>query len=412
MKRKSGSRKRLTEEVELRTTTLRSAETILIARRRAERQLVAAKEALELRSTELQRQREWFAVTLASIGDAVITTDVTGNVTFLNRVAEALTGWPTAEAAGKPLTEVFCIVNEQTHHAVENPVRKVLEAGRIVGLANHTALLARDGTLYAVEDSAAPIRDTDGNVAGVVMVFRDVTQQRRASEALRREREASEEVRNRLAAVVESSDDAIISKTIDGIITTWNQAAERMFGYTAREMIGRPVTTLFPPELIEEEAVILARLRRGERIESYETVRVTKAGRRLDVSLTVSPIRDASGAVIGASKIARDITQRRRADETLREETRILEILNETGRAIAAQLDLQSLVQTVTDAATQLSGAKFGAFFYNVVEDNAESYVLYALSGAPREAFARFGLPRNTAIFEPTFRGVGPLRSD
>jgi two-component system CheB/CheR fusion protein len=123
----------------------------------------------------------------------------------------------------------------------------------------------------------------------------------------------------RLAAIVESSHDAIISKTLEGIIRTWNTAAERLFGYTAEEAVGKPITLLIPPDRLDEEKTILARLSRGERIEHYETVRRAKDGRLIDLSLTISPIRDAQGRIIGASKIARDITERKRADEALRE---------------------------------------------------------------------------------------------
>src|SRR5688500_6765745 len=132
-------------------------------------------------------------------------------------------------------------------------------------------------------------------------------------------RRREEELRGRLAAIVESSDDAIISKTLDGVIRTWNKGAQRIFGYTADEVVGKPVTILMPPERVNEEESILARLRRGERIEHYETVRVRKDGTRLDISLSISPIIDASGAVIGASKIARDITSRKRMEAALRE---------------------------------------------------------------------------------------------
>jgi PAS domain S-box-containing protein len=155
------------------------------------------------------------------------------------------------------------------------------------------------------------MRDESGAMLGSVMVFRDITERKRA-----------EEDGARLAAIVESSEDAIVSKTLDGIIRSWNQSAERLFGYTAQEAVGRPITLIIPPERIDEERTILERLRRGERIEHFETVRVAKDGRRLDISLTVSPIRDHAGQVVGASKIARDITERKAMENALREADR------------------------------------------------------------------------------------------
>lgn len=255
---------------------------------------------------KLREQREWFEVTLSSIGDAVITTDVQGLVTFMNPVAESMTGWTLTEAKGRRMAEVFNIVSEETGKPAPEPVSLVLATGNVIGLANHTALVDRHGVVRAIEDSAAPIRDPSGKIAGVVIVFHDVTERRRADEA-----------RLRLAAVVESSDDAILTKTLDGIISSWNEGAARMFGYTAEETIGRPVTMLMPPDYVNEEPGILERLRRGERIDHYETVRRRKDGTLLDISLTVSPIRDTSGKIIGASKIARDITERKRAQAAL-----------------------------------------------------------------------------------------------
>ena len=134
---------------------------------------------------ELRQQREWYQVTLSSIGDAVITTDTQGKVTFLNPVAEMMTGWKTDEASGQPLEKVFNIINEETRQPAKNPVDKVLREGIVVGLANHTALIARDGAERSIEDSAAPIRDATGNISGAVMVFHDVTERRRAEKALK-----------------------------------------------------------------------------------------------------------------------------------------------------------------------------------------------------------------------------------
>jgi PAS domain S-box-containing protein len=265
--------------------------------------------------TELKRQQERFRVTLASIGDAVIATDVKGNVTFINPVAERLTGWTAGEAAGQPLQSVFRIINEETRAELETPVTKVLKEGIVVGLANHTVLIARDGVERPIDDSAAPIRIGQHSLDGVVLVFRDVS-----------DRRASELAALRLAAIVEGSDDAIVGKNLDGIVTNWNPGAERLFGYTAQEMIGQPVLKLLPPERHNEETQILARLQRGERIDHFESVRRRKDGSLVDVSITISPIRDREGVIIGASKIARDISVLRLAQDKLRNHAYELEL--------------------------------------------------------------------------------------
>src|ERR1700722_5264049 len=131
--------------------------------------------------------------------------------------------------------------------------------------------------------------------------------------------EQLERARAHLAAIIASSEDAIISKTLDGIVTSWNIGAQRLFGFTAQQMIGQPITRIIPDELQHEEALILSKLRRGERIERYETIRLHSDGQRLEISLTVSPVRDVSGKIVGAAKIAHDITARRRAERTLEE---------------------------------------------------------------------------------------------
>ena len=251
---------------------------------------------------------ERFQVTLNSIGDAVIATDLEGRVTFMNAVAERLTGWKQCDAQGLPLEQPFNITDEFTGNPMENPVSQVLREGNVIGLANHAVLTAVDGTKRPIEDSAAPIRDVAGRLLGIVLVFRDVSRQREAEIA-----------KARLAAIVEGSDDAIIGKDLRGIVTSWNQGAERIFGYSAREMINQPITRIIPAERQDEERQILSRLKRGERIDHFETVRVTKDGRYLDISLTVSPIKDSYGQIIGASKIARDVTDRKAFERALRD---------------------------------------------------------------------------------------------
>jgi PAS domain S-box-containing protein len=300
-----------------------------------------ARQAAEAAAEEARRERERLRVTLASIGDAVIATDAAGRVTFLNPVAEGLTGWGAAEAEGQPLERVFPIINEETRRPVENPVVKALREKSVVALANHTALVARGGAEVPIEDSAAPIRGTDGSISGVVMVFRDVTEARRAAEA-----------RLHLAAIVNSSDDAIIGKDLDGIVRSWNPAAERLYGYTAEEIVGQPLARLVPPEHPDELPTLMARLRRGERIEHYETERVRKDGSRVAVSLTISPIRDAEGRVVGASKIARDVTEVRRAAETRR---LLAAIVESSDDAIIGE-GLDGIVRSWNAAAERLYG--------------------------------------------------------
>jgi PAS domain S-box-containing protein len=165
-----------------------------------------------------------------------------------------------------------------------------------------------DGSRRIALAHATPLRNRSGRVIGAVNVLVDITESRRAELA-----------QSQLAAIVESTSDAIVSKDLDGRITSWNAGAERLFGYTADEMIGAPILRLIPPERHEEERDILARIRRGEWIEHFETVRITKGGRRIDVSLTISPVRDAAGRIVGASKAARDITAQKQAAEALRD---------------------------------------------------------------------------------------------
>ena len=259
-------------------------------------------------SQQMHLEKERLQATLTSIGDAVIVTDMSGYVQFLNPVAQALTCWKQEEAKGKPVESVFDIVDDGTHRRIEAPVSRVLREGITLNLPDHAVLIRRDGGRIAIDDSAAPIRNQDGSISGVILVFRDVSGIR-----------AVDKIRAKLAAIVEGSEDAIIGKDLDGTITSWNRGAETVFGYLQQEAVGRPITMLIPPERLGEEADILARIRRGERVQHFETVRINKSHKLVPVSLSISPIYDTEGHVIGASKIARDITAQKKAEHDLKE---------------------------------------------------------------------------------------------
>jgi PAS domain S-box-containing protein len=241
---------------------------------------------------------------LEALPVAVYTTDADGRITFYNDAAAELWGhrpelgtsqwcgsWRLYWPDGRLLPHDEC------------PMAVALKEGRPV--RGIEAIAERpDGTRVRFRPYPTPLHDGAGRLVGAINLLMDVGEREEVAVDLAR-----------LAAIVASSDDAIVSKTLDGTITSWNEGATRIFGYEASEMIGRPITSFIPPELHAEEKQILARLRRGERIRHYETVRVAKDGHRVDVSLTVSPLRDSSGKVIGASKVGRDITERKQAEK-------------------------------------------------------------------------------------------------
>ena len=262
----------------------------------------------------LHEQREWLRVTLSSIGDAVITTDTKGSITYLNPVAVSLTGWTQEEAAGIPLELVFKIINEETRQTVENPATRALREGLVMGLANHTLLIAKDGTERAIDDSAAPIRNANGEVAGVVLVFRDVTDRREAERALRESEE-------RFRLLVEGAEDyAIFMLDPKGNITSWNPGAERIKGYSAEEIIGQHFSCFYPPEKVEagypdQELEVAAAKGRFE----DEGWRLRKDGSRFWANVIITALRDERGKLKGFSKITRDRTEDLRKDSQIRD---------------------------------------------------------------------------------------------
>jgi len=250
-----------------------------------------------------RKRAEEYSQQLASIvessDDAIISKDLDGIITSWNRGAARLFGYSADEVIGRPVTILIPPSHENEEPEILNRIRRGEKIGHYETVRRH-----KDGTLIDISLTVSPLRNSENKIIGASKIARNITDRRHA-----------EQMGQRLAAIVESSDDAIVAKDLNGIITSWNQGAERLFGYTADEVIGKPVLILIPAELQDEEPQILARIRLGERIDHYETVRRRKDGSLVDISLTVSPVRDLSGAIIGASKVARDITGRRRALE-------------------------------------------------------------------------------------------------
>jgi PAS domain S-box-containing protein len=205
-------------------------------------------------------------------------------------------------------------------------------------------------------------------------------------------------------------DTAIISVTHDGRVTSWNAGATRILGWSEAEMLGQTLDRIFPLGISQLEREIADAIEHG-RGGGEETWRLRKDGSQFWAAGELTPIRERD-AIVGFVKVLRDRTQQRATEEQVREDRRALEVLNRAGAALGRETDLQRLVQIVTDAGVELTCAQFGAFFYNVLNDRGESYMLYTLSGVPAEAFSRFPMPRNTGVFAPTFRGEGIVRSE
>ncbi len=278
------------------------------------------------------------AAIVDSSEDAIIGRDPFGTINTWNSAAQHAFGYTPEEILGQ---SVLLLVPPDLHHEELANLERVRQGQRIEHY--ETQRLRKDGERISISATVSPIHDADGRLIGSAMILRNIEAQQREQAA-----------RARLAAIVESSDDAIIGKDLNGIVTHWNAAAAGMFGYTAEEMAGRSILTIIPPELHHEEPTILARIRAGERVEHYETYRLHKSGRRLEVSLSLSPIRNSIGQIIGASKTVRDIGDRRRY-----ESARLLlaAIVDSSEDAIISKT-LDGVIMTWNAAAERLFGYK------------------------------------------------------
>ena len=310
-------------------STVASLEAEITRRREAERQLVDIQQSL--------------AVTLASIGAGFVATDRAGNVTRMNAVAEQLLGWTQTEAKGRSVRQVFQREGRPAEHAGMNPVDVVIDQGETVETVHRVVAISRDGRHTQVDIQAALTRAEDDSVIGMAMVFRDVSRLARA-----------EAESKRLAAIVESSNDAIIGATLDGTITSWNGGAETLYGYSAEEAIGQPLQMILPADRIAEEAAMLASVAQGTVLPTFETARLAKDRSPREVSLTVSPIRDDVGQVVGVAKIARNISEQRRGAAALRDSESLLRTMHM--HFIVSITDHAGRITDVNDSFCAISG--------------------------------------------------------
>ena len=262
-----------------------------------------------------------YASIVESSNEAIVGLDLKGTITYWNKGAERLFGYSAMEAIGN---NVLLLSSDDARDDAIGVLKRALQ-GDLVD-RYETVRKRKDGSLVEISLTVSRIIDAEGRSIGLSGIARDITERKRAEEAV-----------SRHSAIVESSEDAIISKGLDGVITGWNAGAQRIFGYTEQEAVGKPITILVPPELRDEENKILEKLRTGERVEHFETIRLAKIGERVHVSLSISPIKDSSGRITGISKIARDITERKQKDEALSSMTRKLVEAQEQERARIAR---------------------------------------------------------------------------
>ncbi len=284
------------------------------------------------------------ATLLASIvnssDDAITAKSLDGIITSWNPAAEHIYGYSAQEILGKAISVL-------SHPDRPDEMDVILEKIRRGERVEHyeTMRVRKDGRTISISLTVSPILDEAGKIVGVSTIARDITERKRAGASA-----------TLLASIVNSSDDAITSKTLDGVITSWNPAAERIYGYSAEEIVGRSISLLSHPERPDEMDVILAKIKNGERVDHYETVRVRKDSRTISISLTVSPILDESGQMVGVSTIARDITERKRADEQLRAASQYARSLIEASLDPLVTINPEGKITDVNEATIKVTG--------------------------------------------------------
>jgi PAS domain S-box-containing protein len=286
-----------------------------------------------------------------SSDDAIKAKTLDGIITSWNRGAERIYGYSAEEIIGKPIS---VLTPSERPDDMKGILARVAKGERVEHY--ETVRQRKDGRLIDISLTVSPIYDSEGVLIGVSSIARDITERKRADERLLAANRSIDARNALLASIVDCSDDAIIAKTAEGLITSWNRGADLIYGYSAGEIIGKPMSILIQPDRPDEMEGILARIRAGERVEHYETVRLRKDGKAISISLTVSPIYDSEGKLIGVSSIGRDITERARADEKLRAASLYARSLIEASLDPLVTISAQGKITDVNEATIKVTG--------------------------------------------------------
>lgn len=379
----------------------------LLLQRHKSEQEKAAREAAEERLQDTLRIRESRMLQLVSLmPTAVYTCDEQGRISFFNKRAAELWGRePKLGDNDEKFCGAFrlCLPDGALLPEDQTPMALAVRDG--ISTRNREVVIERhDGSRVTVSINIEPLYDTKGARCGAINVFQDITAHKRAEEAL-------SESERRLRATFNQAAVGIAVADLNGRFIEVNQKFSEILGYAPAQLYTMCVLELTHPEDLAQTRDNMQRLLAGQISDyAYEKRFLRKDKSEVWCLTTVTIVKDQAGQPHRFIGVIEDITPRRRAEETLRQRTRSLEIINRIGDTLAAELDLEKLVQSVTDAGTEVTGAQFGAFFYNLVDEKGESYTLYTVSGVPRDAFSKFPMPRNTPVFAPTFRGEGIVR--
>ncbi len=384
------------EERLLRSVALQNASSILLARQRAEEELIRTREAL-------RESQERLTAALSAAGTGTFRWNIQTNIVEWDGNLDRLFGLPPGQGPQSLETFIDAVHPDDRPNVITQCERGAREGG---DFDLEFRVVWPDGTVRWVDDKARASFDENGKPLYMTGACTDITSRKEAAETLRENEE-------RLRAIFNQAAVGIAVATLDGRFLDMNKRFSEILGYSPDELRDLTFMSITHPDDLPLTSTAMGQLLAGSIPEyALEKRFVRRDGSTVWSLTTVTLLKDAAGQPQRFIGVIEDITSRKRAEAALREETRILELLNETGRTLASKLDMEGLTQTVTDAATQLSGARFGAFFANTTDENGDSFLLYTLAGAPREAFDTFGAHPAAILFGAMLRGEAPIRCE